>query len=178
MQPQFSLSAFVRSVVVDAASVQRSVDRAAFVNLNLAGDIVYKRARSMLRQRKSVSQPGQAPSVHSRDSIATIKNIRWAVQGTTVMVGPMRASQVALVHGSNMTVPELLEKGGVATLHEESYDGRNWFIRDPRKSASSNKRYRSRKAKYQPRPLMRKAFERELVTNKILQVWDNSVRAA
>lgn len=178
MQPQFSLSAFVRSVVVDGAIIKRAIDRAGDANLNLAGAFLQIRARSMLRRRKSVSAPGQPPSVHSRDSVATLKNIRWSVAGRSLIVGPMRANQVALVDGSSKTVPELLEKGGNATIHEESYDGVQWFRRDLRRNARVEKRYRVRKAKYQPRPLMRMAFERELVAGKVLQVWENSVRAA
>lgn len=176
--PQFSLSTIVRGAVIDAANIGRAINRTTDANLKLAGGFVMVRARSMLRRRKRPSAPGQPPSVHSRDSVATLRNIRWAVQGANAIVGPMRANQVALVNGTSSTVPELLEFGGIASIYEESYDGQRWFRRDLRRSARDGVQYRVRRVKYQARPLMQLAFNREIEAGKIINVWENSLRAA
>ncbi len=73
------------------------------------------------------------PSERSLEGcICDAQNIWFAYDpnNRSVIVGPARANQVQLVHGSSMTVPQLMEEGGVATIDEESYDGSRWFRRD------------------------------------------------
>lgn len=138
---------FDRQIVIDA------VGRATAHNLSKAGAFVQRRARSSLRRRKRTSEPGSPPSVHSRDPVATLKNI-WFVfdpQNTSVVVGPLKLNQSSLVGSSQPTVPALHEYGGTALVGK-----------------------RRRRARYAPRPFMGPAMQSELP--KFPDLWKNSVR--
>jgi hypothetical protein len=131
------------------------VGRANAKNLSRAGSFIRTSARSSLRRRKRSSPPGEPPSVHSRDRVATLKNI-WFVfdpGARSVVVGPLKLSGSRLEGGDRATVPALHELGG---------------------SAFVGKRQRRRRARYAPRPFMGPAMERELP--KFEGLWANSVR--
>jgi len=140
---------FDRQIVIDA------VGRASAKNLSQAGSFIRQSARSSLRRRKKVSPPGEPPSVHTQDRVATLKNI-WFVfdpARRSVVVGPLKLNGSKL-HGSNRaTVPSLHELGGAAVV---------------------GGRKRKRRAKYAPRPFMGPAMERELP--KFAGLWANSVK--
>ena len=142
---------FDRQAVIDV------VGRANAKNLSRAGSFIRRSARSSLRRRKRVSEPGQPPSVHTQDRVATLKNI-WFVferRRTSVVVGPLRLNG-STVRGSNRsTVPELHELGGTAVLE-------------------SRKKKRRRRARYAARPFMGPAMKRELP--KFEGLWANSVK--
>jgi hypothetical protein len=142
---------FDRQAVIDA------VGRASAQNLSKAGSFIRRSARSSLRCRKKVSAPGQPPSVHTQDRVATLKNI-WFVfdpRQTSVVVGPLRLNGKTLRGGNRSTVPELHELGGTAVLE-------------------SRKSKRRRRARYKPRPFMGPAMQRELP--KFEGLWANSVK--
>ena len=116
---------------------------------------VRRRARSSLRRRKRVSQPGQPPSVHSKDKFANLKNIRFTWDQTTEsgIVGPVFTNQRN--QGFNGifargTVPKLHEFGGVATIREKQVAGR-WVAVG-----------RRRRASYPPRPFIGPASTAEI----------------
>ena len=141
---------FDRKAVIDA------VGQANAKNLSRAGSFIRRAARSSLRKRKRVSQPGQPPSVHTQDRVATLKNI-WFVfdrRRTSVIVGPLRLGGSTLRGSNRSTVPELHELGGSAVIE------RRWTKR-------------RRRARYAPRPFMGPAMERELP--KFERLWANSV---
>lgn len=145
---------FDRQAVIDA------VGKANAKNLSKAGAFIRRSARSSLRRRKRASVPGSPPSVHSRDPVASLKNI-WFVfdpQSRSVIVGPLKLNGPVRLHGSNRTtVPALQELGGVAVISE-----------GPRR------RRRERLATYPKRPFMGPALQRELP--KFTGLWANSVK--
>jgi hypothetical protein len=141
---------FDRQAVIDV------VGRANAKNLSRAGSFIRRSARSSLRRRKRVSEPGQPPSVHTQDRVATLKNI-WFVferRRASVVVGPLRLNGSTLRGSNRSTVPELHELGGSAVLE-------------------SRKKKRRRRARYAARPFMGPAMKRELP--KFEGLWANSV---
>jgi len=112
------------------------------------------------RRQSTVSAPGEPPIAHVPDHpVASIRAIYFTVVNRLVMVGPVKANQVTFRNSNRATVPELMEKGGTATIFEERYRYVNgqpgtWYRRDMRKNARTFKEYRSRTAKYAPRPFM------------------------
>lgn len=169
---------------LDREQVRKRLGRANARALSKAGAFVRRRARTqILRRRKTVSQPGSPPSIHSRSQVATLKNILFAYdpRSNTVVVGPVKLNQATRVNGSRSTVPELLEFGGTQRIHEERYRGADtaqWYRRDLRRRVSKDKIYRARSATYQPRPFMRPALQAEIDAGTIPKAWANSVRAA
>ena len=142
---------FDRQAVIDA------VGRANAKNLSRAGSFIRRAARSSLRKRKRVSEPGQPPSVHTQDRVATLKNI-WFVferRRASVVVGPLRLNGSTLRGSNRSTVPELHELGGSAVLE-------------------SRKKKRRRRVRYAARPFMGPAMKRELP--KFEGLWANSVK--
>ncbi len=141
---------FDRQIVIDA------VGRASAKNLSQAGSFIRRSARSSLRRRKKVSPPGEPPSVHTQDRVATLKNI-WFVfdpAQRSVVVGPLKLNGSRLDGSNRQTVPSLHELGGTAVI--------------------GGRRKRKRRAKYAPRPFMGPAMERELP--KFAGLWANSVK--
>ena len=145
---------FDRQAVIDA------VGKASARNLSKAGAFVRRGARSSLRRRKRVSLPGTPPSVHSRDPVASLKNI-WFVfdpSSRSVVVGPVKLNGPVRLRGSNRsTIPALQELGGVAVVSE-----------------GPKRRGRQRLATYPKRPFMGPAMQRELP--KFTGLWANSVK--
>lgn len=140
---------FDRQIVMDA------VGRANAKNLSKAGSFIRTSARSSLRRRKSTSPPGEPPSVHSKDRVATLKNI-WFVfdpANRSVVVGPLKLNGSKLEGSDRKTVPSLHELGGVAVLKSKK---------------------RKRRARYAARPFMGPAMQRELP--KFQGLWANSVK--
>lgn len=115
---------------------------------------------TIARRQALVSAPGEPPIAHVPDHpVASIRAIYFAVLPRLVMVGPVKANQVTFRGGNRSSVPELLEKGGTATIHEERVKYRNnergeWRRRDLRSRARWWKEYRTRTARYQARPFM------------------------
>lgn len=113
----------------DREAVMGRVEKARLRMLSKAGAYVRTSARSSLRRRKSVSQPGSPPSVHSTDDYASLKNILFVYDpaSDSVVVGPLlveRQSQ-AIVAASS-TVPGLLERGGSVTVRQRQQRDGSW----------------------------------------------------
>ncbi len=141
---------FDRQIVINA------VGRASAKNLSKAGSFIRQSARSSLRRRKKVSPPGEPPSVHTQDRVATLKNI-WFVfdpAQRSVVVGPLKLNGSRLEGSNRQTVPSLHELGGTAVV--------------------GGRPKRKRRAKYAPRPFTGPAMERELP--KFVGLWANSVK--
>lgn len=160
---------FDREKVIDRAG--RDTAR----RLSKAGAFVRRRARSKLRRRKRTSAPGEPPSVHSKNRIASIKNILFALQtdDEAVVIGPVALNQSNLVSSApGVTIPGLLELGGTATIQEERWIGsEKWRRRDLRRLTSPRKEYRSRRARYAARPFMGPSLEEEVAAGTIINLW-------
>ena len=165
---QITLKQFQASFF-DSAKVLRAVDRANRKNLSKAGAFVRTRARSSLRRRKKVSVAGQPPSVHSRDTFATLKNILFGYDERTrgVVVGPVA------VNGNKDRVPELMEKGGHA-LRKGTYAIERTKRGRQKKKLTFQRIRNARSVHYEQRPFMGPALARELP--HILPLWRDSVK--
>jgi hypothetical protein len=167
---------FDRQIVIDA------VGKATAGVLSKAGAFIQRAARSSLRRRKRSSEPGEPPSVHSTDNVASLKNIWFSFDpaNRSVVIGPLKLNQVAEKYQAvrmvgRTTIPELHEFGGVASIREIQYAGSNlWFRQDLRHRRDSDKKYRRRNAVYRKRPFMGPAMKRELP--KFEGLWANSVK--
>jgi hypothetical protein len=140
---------FDRQIVISAVGV------ATAKNMSRAGAFIQRAARSSLRRRKSASAPGQPPSVHTNDRVATLKNIWFTFDpaNTSVVVGPLKLGRSQLVGSDQPTVPALHEFGGVAVV---------------------GKGNRRRRARYAARPFMGPAMIKELP--KFEGLWADSVK--
>lgn len=158
----------------DTKLVERALGKARMEALSKAGAFVRKRARSSLRRRKKPSSPGSPPSVHSKDSVASLKTILFAWDSSIdgVIVGPVALNQANdMASGARTTVPALHEHGGTAVILEErwvSTTGRGatpWRRVDRRRRARLRPGWkheaRRRRANYPKRPFMRPALAEE-----------------
>lgn len=171
----------------DRRNLEFALERAEMRALSKIGAFLRRRARSSLRRRKTPSQPGQPPSVHSTDQVVTLKNILFGydphIHG--VVVGPVR---LHAKHGRRLgeagTIPQLLEFGGRQLIQE-------WYARTDRSWQSSvwrsKRRFaeavargmpvRWRSARYAPRPFMGTALAAELQAGTIPAKWRGTVAA-
>lgn len=179
----FSITMRMTDQFFDRVAVTTAMDRANAKALSRVGAFVRRRARSSIRRRKSVSQPGKPPSAHSSDSVATLKNILFVFDrvNESVIIGPVKLNQFNrdARTGSNLPLPQLMEFGGTIAIDEEQYkndpNGR-WFRRDRRQSPRPWKRYRTRRATYAPRPFMGPALAAE--QDNIPAAWRGSMSRA
>ena len=80
MTQSFNMTMRAKQLFFDRRLVQNRMSKANRKALSKAGAFIRRRARSSLRRRKRVSAPGQPPSVHSTDGVATLKNILFAYE--------------------------------------------------------------------------------------------------
>jgi hypothetical protein len=136
----------ITKLFFDKKAVRDNVDRGTRRVLSRFGAFVRRTARSSIRKRKKVSEPGAQPSSH----IGLLKKFiyfGYDPSARSVVIGPVRLSQ-----NGRGEAPELLEHGGTATLERRG------------------KRVR---AKYKQRPFMGPAFEKE--QPKLPAMWRDSV---
>lgn len=104
--------ATLRKSFFDAAAVSGAVSAAKRKQFPKAGAFVRQRARTSIRRKKGVSQPGQPPHAHS----GQIKLIFFAYDARTegVVVGPI----IFTARRGPKMGAKLLEHGGEATVQE------------------------------------------------------------
>jgi len=95
----------------DTPRVQREVDAATRRALGKAGAFIRQRARTSIRKRKKVSQPGNPPSSHA-GHLRRLIFFAYDPAGQTVVIGP-----VPFRKGE---APRLLEFGGTTTHRSRS----------------------------------------------------------
>jgi hypothetical protein len=122
-----------KALFFDRQPVMNAVSRAERRVLSKFGAFVRRRARSSIRKRKAISEPGKPPSSHTGVLRQTIFFV-YEPQRASVVIGP-----VELNRGTE--APRLLEHGGQAVRRE------------------GQKRVRMT---YRPRPFMGPAYEREV----------------
>lgn len=175
---KFEIAMQMKHFFFDRQTVIDRMGRASRKALSKAGAFIRTRARSSLRRRKKPSPPGSPPSVHSRDSVATLKNILFAFgpHEQSLIVGPVKLNQREqdwITMGAT-TVPQIHEFGAVVNIHEMSRNkGKTWWRRDKRRNPRPWEIYRVRKAVYRPRPFMGPALEAE--QDHIPDAWAGSV---
>ncbi len=122
-----------KSLFFDRAAVQNAVGRAERRVLSKFGAFVRKGARTSIRKRKAISEPGKPPSSHTgllRQNIYFV----YEPNRASVVIGPIELNR-------GTEAPRLLEHGGQVVRKE------------------GQKRVRMT---YRPRPFMGPAYEREL----------------
>jgi len=128
-------------------AVTGAVDRATRKVLSKFGAYVRRGARSSIRKRKRVSQPGKPPSSHS-GLLKKFIFFGYDRAAQSVVVGP-----VAL--RSKAEAPELLEHGGQVQRRV------------------GRRRPKVKVMRYRPRPFMAPAFDTE--KPKLPAMWKDSV---
>jgi hypothetical protein len=177
LQPTFEF----KDAFVDSQKVINAVDRATRRALTKSLAFVRTRARtSVLRRRRESSSPGNPPSIHSSDSVATLRNILFAYDERTKsgVVGPVKLNQVNLTSTGSLTVPQILEGGASVGIREEQWKNSptgRWFRRDNRMRSNPGKRYRVRTATYRARPFMGPSLQIEADKGNIASPWANVV---
>lgn len=119
----FTVDYSIKNFFVDRQKIENAAQRGNVKALGKAGGYLRKAARSQLRRRKKASLPGQSPSVHSKDNVATLKNILFGVDARqlSLIVGPVGLNQKSVDGGALVsgTVPGTLEFGGTVGLREK-----------------------------------------------------------
>ena len=116
----------------DRADVQKRVDRATRRVLSRFGAFVRQRAKTSIKKRKGISQPGQPPFSH----VGLLRKFilfAYDAQRQSVVIGPTLTKE-------RSEAPRLLEHGG------------DTMLKTP---------FESIRAHYRPRPFMGPAFEKE-----------------
>lgn len=94
-----------RAGFFDRRAVQRDMDRKSRRVLSRFGAFVRRRAKSSIRKRRRISEPGKPPSSHSGELRGMIF-FAWDARTRSVVVGPASFNRPT-------GVPSLLEFGGV-----------------------------------------------------------------
>lgn len=133
---------FDRQKVLDAVGKENAR------KLSKAGAFIRQRAKTSLRRRKRPAAAGEPPSVHSRSSRTTLRNILFGLNPDweSVVIGPVGIGAKRLRGSSAATVPELMEFGGMATLEKE-------------------------RARYSKHPFMKPALDKEIASGSIAGMW-------
>lgn len=169
----------VNKFFFDRAAVLKAIGKANAKALSKAGAFIRRRAITSLRRRKSISQPGSPPSVHSTDSVATLKNILFFYDSSTerLVVGPVGLNQrkQSWITMGSITVPQLHEFGDVVVIQEVSRDkGRTWSRSgSPARSRNAETIFRQRRITYKPRPFMSPSLTAEM--ENIPKAWQGSM---
>lgn len=121
-----------KGLFFDRARVTNAVDRSTRKHLSRFGAFVRTRARSSIRTRRRISEPGQPPT--NRTGLLK-RNIFFVYEPSrrSVVIGPVLLN-------SSSGAPELLEHGGTVIREVKG---------------------RSVRMTYRPRPYMGPAFEEE-----------------
>jgi hypothetical protein len=118
----FAITMRMKDVFFDRAAVKNRMTKANRKALSKAGAFIRRRARSSLRRRKKPSPPGQPPSVHTNDRVATLKNVLFAYDphNESLVVGPVKLNQKALLGPqlAGATVPQIQEFGARVKIRE------------------------------------------------------------
>ena len=177
-----SLDLKVTQFFFDRAEVRRRVGYARRRALSRGGAYIRTRARTkVLRRRKAVSRPGHPPSIHSRDTRETLRNILFAYdpRADSVVVGPVAFNSRYGGYRTGIPVPSMLEFGGRGVIEEQAWRSdsqRRWFRRDRRRNKRPDLVYRSRRVQYRPRPFMSVALQDEVDAGTIPAAWRGAVR--
>ena len=153
----FGLTYTVKDLCFDRAEVIREVGKLNAKALSKAGAFVSRRAKTSMRRRKGPSPAGKPPSTHSKDKIATLRNILFAYDraNMSVVIGPV------LLNGRQGSIPGLHEFGGTI------------YVRRPGKRGRPSK---VEPVRYPARPFMAPALAAE--APKFPSLWVTSGRAA
>lgn len=175
----------VKNMFFDAPKIMAAVDAAKRRNLSRQLSHIRRTARQTLRKRAKPSGSGQAPSVHTADKFATLKNIPFFYDTSTDsgVVGPLKI-------GHRKSVPNILEFGGTANRRKKRYidltkqeakRGQTKHGRPVRLATAYHKDLDYHRAvirgrvNYAPRPFMEPTFVKELKGGRVEDTWRDSI---
>jgi len=136
-----------QTVFFDGRLIVRAAERANRQALTRAGAFIRRRARSSIRKRKASAEPGQPPSSHTGRLKGMIL-FAYDRMAETVVIGPSGSGKDQ--------AGETLEHGRTITRR----DGR-----------------RRRRMRYEARPFMAPALEKETQAGSFPKLWANAVKA-
>ena len=134
-------------VFFDGNRIVRGVERANRSALMRAGAFIRRRARSSIRKRKRISDPGKPPSSHT-GRLRGLILFGYDRQAETVVVGPKAT-------GGKDQAGETLEHG---------------------KTVRGRRGRRRVRMRYRARPFMGPALKEEVAAGKLPKLWANAVR--
>ena len=137
----------ITKLFFDTKAVRGKVDAGTRRVLSKFGAFVRRTARSSIRKRKRISEPGSPPSSHT-GLLKKFIFFGYDPAQRSVVIGPERLSQKG-----RGEAPHLLEYGGTGTVE---------------------RRGRRRRAKVRARPFMGPAFEKE--EPKLAAMWRDSIK--
>ena len=137
----------VKQLFFDTKAVRDKVDATTRRVLSRFGAFVRRTARSSIRKRKRISEPGSPPSSHT-GLLKKFIFFGYDTQKRSVVIGPERLSQAG-----RGEAPHLLEYGGTGT---------------------AERRGKRKQMRIRPRPFMGPAFEKE--EPQLPAMWRDSVR--
>ena len=137
----------VKQLFFDSPKVVRAVDRTTRRVLSKFGALVRRTARSSIRKRKRISEPGSPPSSHS-GLLKKFIFFGYDPAKRSVVIGPERLTQ-----RGRGEAPHLLEYGGTGSVQRKG---------------------KRRRAKVRARPFMGPAFEKE--EPKLAAMWRDSIK--
>ena len=137
----------IKQLFFDSPKVVRAVDRTTRRVLSKFGAFVRRTARSSIRKRERISEPGSPPSSHA-GLLKKFIFFGYDPRKDSVVIGPVRLTQKG-----RGEAPSLLEYGGTTKVEH---------------------RGKRKRAKVRPRPFMGPAFEKE--QPKLPAMWRDSVR--
>lgn len=124
-----TVSYSLKNYFFDRAKVIDRLGKAKTMWLRKAGATLRLEARrTQLRRRKRTSAAGSPPSIHSTDSVATLRNILFGFDGVDrVIVGPVGLNGRSVINGQRTAggIPGLHEFGGTLRIRE-TLDGNMW----------------------------------------------------
>lgn len=174
MTQPFAITMRMKDVFFDRAAVKNRMTKANRKALSKAGAFIRRRARSSLRRRKKQSPPGQPPSAHTSDRVASLKNILFAYEpnSESLVVGPVKLNRKALLGPQlgGATVPQVHEFGATVKIREVKV-GKGW--RSGVRRVRPGQPIRVRAAVYAERPFMGPALDAE--KDHIPDAWAGSV---
>lgn len=149
-------------------------------NLSRIGAFIRRTAKGLIRTDKSKSKKPSRPGRPIKSRTGLYKDnifFSYDKKEHSVVVGP-RVLNGKKVSGK--TVPELHEYGGTIQVRNYLLPVKQDAGRDEKgrflKAKVTYEKYTGR-LKYERRPTMELAFEKELAKGKILGIWKDSVRA-
>lgn len=133
----------LKNFFFDRAGVQRLMDENTRRKMSSLGSFVQRKAKSLLRRKKSPSSAGSPPNVHSGDDDASLKKILFAYdpQKKSLVVGPLALNGVGIASTNDPgdikgpaswstlrkgVIPKVLEFGGYVGVREMQLPDGTW----------------------------------------------------
>lgn len=164
----------VREAFFDRPAVIKAIGKARVKALSRAGAFVMTGARGSIRRSPNYSKPGKPPTTRKGSRFKNTILFRYDKTTRSVVVGPTKLNAKGDVPKAG--VPSILERGGTHTTR------RVRFV--PAKGGGITRTGRPKQHKipagtnlrYEARPFMGPALQREIAAGSIPAAFKNSVR--